>query len=83
MFIILQAAVVCRYVSYFCSVVFHVVLLRLMVECRYRRFAASPMSGGPVLASAGYMVRSPSLPPYLLSEGRFGVQLLISMGKLQ
>ncbi|KAF4100067.1 zona pellucida sperm-binding protein 1-like [Onychostoma macrolepis] len=53
--------------------------IRLMVECRYRRVAASPMFGGPVLASAGYMVMSPSLPPFLLSEGRFGVQLLISM----
>ncbi|XP_043073402.1 zona pellucida sperm-binding protein 1-like [Puntigrus tetrazona] len=53
--------------------------IRLMVECRYRRVAASPMFGGPVLASAGYMVMSPSLPPYLMSEGQFGVQLLISM----
>ncbi|XP_016380048.1 zona pellucida sperm-binding protein 1-like [Sinocyclocheilus rhinocerous] len=53
--------------------------IRLMVECRYRRVAASPMVGGPVLVSAGYMVMSPSLPPYLMSEGLFGVQLLISM----
>uniref|UniRef100_A0A8C1LG84 Zona pellucida sperm-binding protein 4-like n=1 Tax=Cyprinus carpio TaxID=7962 RepID=A0A8C1LG84_CYPCA len=53
--------------------------IRLMVECRYPRVSAPPMFAGPVLASAGYMVMSPSLPPFLVSEGRFGVQLLISM----
>ncbi|XP_059366076.1 zona pellucida sperm-binding protein 4-like isoform X1 [Carassius carassius] len=53
--------------------------IRLMVECRYPRVSAAPMFAGPVLASAGYMVMSPSLPPFLVSEGRFGVQLLISL----
>lgn len=57
--------------------------LRLMVECRYPRVSAAPMFAGPVLASAGYMVMSPSLPPFLVSEGRFGVQLLISLGEVQ
>ncbi|XP_039510133.1 zona pellucida sperm-binding protein 4-like [Pimephales promelas] len=52
--------------------------IRLMVECRYQKHSADPLLSRPVLASAGYMVRSPSLPPYLLSEGLFGVQLLIS-----
>lgn len=57
------------------------VLHRLMVECRYQKDSADPLLSRPVLASAGYMVRSPSLPPYLLSEGLFGVQLLISEGE--
>ncbi|XP_051729480.1 zona pellucida sperm-binding protein 4-like [Ctenopharyngodon idella] len=52
--------------------------IRLMVECRYQKVSGDPLLSGPVLASAGYMVMSPSLPPYLLSEGLFGVQLLIS-----
>ncbi|XP_067281771.1 zona pellucida sperm-binding protein 1-like [Pseudorasbora parva] len=52
--------------------------IRLMVECRYQKVLADPLLSRPVLASAGYMVMSPSLPPYLLSEGLFGVQLLIS-----
>ncbi|KAA0710713.1 hypothetical protein E1301_Tti019266 [Triplophysa tibetana] len=47
--------------------------IRLVVECRYLKVSAKP-----VLASAGYMVMSPSLPPHLLSKGLFGVQLLIS-----
>ncbi|KAL1255547.1 hypothetical protein QQF64_013608 [Cirrhinus molitorella] len=52
--------------------------IRLMVECRYPKVSAARMFAGPVFASTGYMVMSPSLPPYLLSEGLFGVQLLIS-----
>lgn len=51
-------------------------LFRLVVECRYPKVSATS-----VLASAGYMVMSPSLPPHLLSKGLFGVQLLISEGK--
>ncbi|XP_057211679.1 zona pellucida sperm-binding protein 1-like [Triplophysa rosa] len=47
--------------------------IRLIVECRYPKVSATP-----VLASAGYMVMSPSLPLHLLSKGLFGVQLLIS-----
>ncbi|ROJ30502.1 Zona pellucida sperm-binding protein 4 [Anabarilius grahami] len=52
--------------------------IRLMVECRYQKVSADTLLSRPVLASVGYMVMSPSLPPYLLSEGLFGVQLLIS-----
>ncbi|TRY65313.1 hypothetical protein DNTS_029581, partial [Danionella cerebrum] len=50
---------------------------RLMIECRYPK-VSEDYGDGPVLASAGYMVMSPSLPSVLMSEGLFGVQLLIS-----
>ncbi|XP_065151481.2 zona pellucida sperm-binding protein 1-like [Paramisgurnus dabryanus] len=52
--------------------------IRLVVECRYPKDSSTSVLTRPVLASAGYMVMSPSLPPYLLSEGLFGVQLLIA-----
>lgn len=52
--------------------------IRLMVECRYSKVSETAIFARPVIASAGYMVMTPSLPSYLLSEGLFGVQLLIS-----
>lgn len=60
---------------------FCVCALRLMVECRYSKVSETAIFARPVIASAGYMVMTPSLPSYLLSEGLFGVQLLISEGK--
>lgn len=52
--------------------------IRLMVECRYSKVSETTVFTRPVIASAGYMVMTPSLPSYMLSEGLFGVQLLIS-----